>query len=84
MGSVFLKLHELISPAPCRLRDTRLSFHPCLNIPFIRTNHFDYTILNSDVRVECDALECVHHHHHHHQRINVPTAGAKAFLMDYT
>jgi hypothetical protein len=24
------------------------------------------------------------HHHHHHQPINVPTAGALAFLMDYT
>jgi hypothetical protein len=24
------------------------------------------------------------HHHHHHQPINVPTAGAQAFLMDYT
>jgi hypothetical protein len=23
-------------------------------------------------------------HHHHHQPINVPTAGAQAFLMDYT
>jgi hypothetical protein len=23
-------------------------------------------------------------HHHHHQPINVPTAGAKAFLMDGT
>jgi hypothetical protein len=23
------------------------------------------------------------HHHHHHQPINVPTAGAQAFLMDY-
>jgi hypothetical protein len=22
--------------------------------------------------------------HHHHQPINVPTAGAKAFLMDYS
>jgi hypothetical protein len=22
-------------------------------------------------------------HHHHHQPINVPTAGAQAFLMDY-
>jgi hypothetical protein len=24
------------------------------------------------------------HHHHHHQPINVPTAGAQAFLMDCT
>jgi hypothetical protein len=24
------------------------------------------------------------YHHHHHQPINVPTAGAQAFLMDYT
>jgi hypothetical protein len=23
------------------------------------------------------------HHHRHHQPINVPTAGAQAFLMDY-
>jgi hypothetical protein len=23
-------------------------------------------------------------HHHHHQPINVPTARAEAFLMDYT
>jgi hypothetical protein len=23
------------------------------------------------------------YHHHHHQPINVPTAGAQAFLMDY-
>jgi hypothetical protein len=23
-----------------------------------------------------------HHHHHHHQPINVPTAGAQAFLMN--
>jgi hypothetical protein len=23
------------------------------------------------------------YHHHHHQPINVPTAGAHAFLMDY-
>jgi hypothetical protein len=23
-------------------------------------------------------------YHHHHQPINVPTAGAQAFLMDYT
>jgi hypothetical protein len=25
-----------------------------------------------------------HHHHHHHQPLNAPTAGAQAFLMDYT
>jgi hypothetical protein len=27
----------------------------------------------------------LHHYysHHHHQPINVPTAGAQAFLMDY-
>jgi hypothetical protein len=24
------------------------------------------------------------YHHHHHQRINVSTADAQAFLMDYT
>jgi hypothetical protein len=24
------------------------------------------------------------HHHHHHQPINVPTAGAQAYLMDYS
>jgi hypothetical protein len=24
----------------------------------------------------------IYHHHHHHQPINVPTAGAQAFLMD--
>jgi hypothetical protein len=24
-----------------------------------------------------------HHHQHHHQPINVPTAGAQAFFMDY-
>jgi hypothetical protein len=23
-------------------------------------------------------------HHHYHQSINVPTAGAQAFLMDYS
>jgi hypothetical protein len=26
----------------------------------------------------------LYHHHHHHQPINVSTAGAQAFLMDYT
>jgi hypothetical protein len=26
----------------------------------------------------------LHHHRHHHQPINDPTAGAQAFLMDYT
>jgi hypothetical protein len=25
-----------------------------------------------------------YNHHFHHQPINVPTAGAQAFLMDYT
>jgi hypothetical protein len=28
-------------------------------------------------------LSLVKLHHHHHQPINVPTAGAQAFLMDY-
>jgi hypothetical protein len=30
-----------------------------------------------------DSLKTINHHHHH-QPINVPTAGAQAFLMDYT
>jgi hypothetical protein len=29
-------------------------------------------------------LQYHHHHHHNHQPINVPTAGEKAFPMDYT
>jgi hypothetical protein len=36
-----------------------------------------YCILN------VDNLLLVSIHHHHHQPINVPTAGAQAFLMDH-
>jgi hypothetical protein len=34
---------------------------------------------------ECKGIQNfkMSHHHHHHLPINVPTAGAQAFLMDY-
>jgi hypothetical protein len=31
----------------------------------------------------CDGTILSHNHHHNHQSINVPTAGAQAFLMDH-
>jgi hypothetical protein len=44
---------------------------------------------NNDVNVELkrntiDYRTQTGCHHHHHQPINVPTAGAQAFLLDYT
>jgi hypothetical protein len=39
----------------------------------------------ADVTINQELIQTVFiiHHHHHHQPINVPTAGAQAFLMDY-
>jgi hypothetical protein len=36
-----------------------------------------------DPRTE-QTFVCIKHHHHHHQPINVPTAGAQAFIIAHT
>jgi hypothetical protein len=46
----------------------------CKNKQTKRGFHFFYKLISTLTP---------NHHHHHHQPINVPTAGAQAFLMDY-
>jgi hypothetical protein len=45
------------------------------------TNH--PTKSSSTNRLQPNSVTTIINHHHHHQSINVPTAGAQAFLMNY-
>jgi hypothetical protein len=59
-----------------------LSYKRATTCP-VMTLHLTYLSIITDDRLTiCHACN-TSHHHHYHQPINVPTAGARAFLMDY-